>query len=290
LERDQLSPNPRQLAAKLARFGSALKQREHHLSDGLNFQCTMCGRCCHDLRLPVTLSEARKWLERGGQVDVLCEATPWPVEPDSTNAFAAYKRRRTFAASSGTLPIRVAVTLAASFTGACPNLGGDMRCGIYEERPLVCRVYPAEINPFIRLNQEHKLCPPEAWQVSTPFAVDGVLLDSATRASIEQSRRAAEDELNDRRALCERLHIDKASVANEGFLIVSPPREQLLAALLDMRAGNEAGTREQSWTLISNRRVTLDALAEVGALSELDSGRPDDGYGYVGVQSAATDD
>ena len=155
----------------------------------INFECVMCGGCCRDLRLPVTLSEARKWLERGGQVDVLCEATPWPVEPDSTSAFAAYRRKRTFAASSGTLPIRVAVTVAASFTGACPNLGDDMRCGIYEERPLVCRVYPAEINPFIRLNHEHKLCPPDAWQVSTPFAIDGVLLDSATRAAIEQSRR-----------------------------------------------------------------------------------------------------
>ncbi|RKP44916.1 YkgJ family cysteine cluster protein [Trinickia fusca] len=249
----------------------------------------MCGRCCHDLLLPVTLAEARKWLGRGGQVDVLCEATPWPVEPDSTNAFAGYKRRRTFAASSGTLPIRVAVTLAASFAGACPNLGDDMRCGIYEERPFVCRVYPAEINPFIRLQQEHKLCPSDAWQVRTPFAVGGVLVDSATRVSIEQSRRAAEDEVNDRRALCERLHIDKASVANEGFLIVSPPREQLLAALLDTQAGNGPGTDNGAWTLISNRRATVDTLAKVGALSELDNGQPGDGYRYVGVQGAAAD-
>lgn len=249
----------------------------------INFECVMCGGCCRDLRLPVTLSEARKWLERGGQVDVLCEATPWPVEPDSTNAFAAYRRKRTFAASSGTLPIRVAVTVAASFTGACPNLGDDMRCGIYEERPLVCRVYPAEINPFIRLNHEHKLCPPDAWQVSTPFAIDGVLLDSATRAAIEQSRRAAEDELDDRHALCERLGIDKASVANEGFVIVSLPPERLLAALLDVQAGNDPGEHDRSWTLVSNRLATVNTLAEVGAVSERDDGDSGNGYCYVGI-------
>jgi hypothetical protein len=55
--------------------------------DDINFQSTMCGRCRHDLRVPVTLAEARQWLERGGHVDVLCEAIPWPAEPDATNAF-----------------------------------------------------------------------------------------------------------------------------------------------------------------------------------------------------------
>lgn len=254
--------------------------------DDINFQCTMCGKCCHDLRVPVMLAEARQWLERGGHVDVLCEAIPWSAEPDATNAFAAYRRKRTFAASSGTLPNRMSVTLAASFAGACPNLGDDMRCGIYEDRPLVCRIYPAEISPFVHFTQGHKLCPSDAWRVSTPFMIAGIPLDSATRESIEQIRRADEDEVDDKRAICERLRIDKASVSNEGFLIVSPPREQLLAALLEMRP-DDMDTHQGTWTLVSNRRATVETLTEVGALSEQDDGQSHDGYRYVASPSSA---
>ncbi|BCF99163.1 Fe-S oxidoreductase [Paraburkholderia sp. PGU19] len=257
--------------------------------DDINFQCVMCGKCCHDLRVPVTLAEARQWLERGGHVDVLCEAIPWPVEPDVTNAFAAYRRKRTFAASSGTLPIRMSVTLAASFAGACPNLGDDMRCGIYEDRPLVCRIYPAEINPFVHFTQGYKLCPSDAWQVSTPFMISGIPLDSATRESIEQIRRADEDEVDAKRAICERLRIDRASVSNEGFLIVSPPREQLLAALLETQSADDMDTHRWTWTLVSNRRATVETLTEVGAVSEQDNGQARDGYHYVASQSIATE-
>lgn len=257
------------------------------MSDTIAFHCTMCGKCCHDLRLPVTLAEAQKWLERGGQVDVLCDATPWPVEPDPANAFAAYKRKRTFAAGSGTLPIRVAVTLAASFTGACPNLRGDMRCGIYDDRPLVCRIYPAEVNPFIPLRPEHKLCPPDAWQPLAPAAVGGVLLDASTRESIQGSQRSAEYEVNGKRALCTRLGIDRASVANEGFLIASPHRERLLAALREAQISGDAVAPIPSWTLVSSRSVTVETLARVGALSELDSDTHD-GYHYVGTPSVAS--
>lgn len=257
------------------------------MPDTTVFHCTMCGKCCHDLRLPVTLAEAQKWLERGGQVDVLCDAIPWPVEPDPANAFAAYKRKRTFAATSGTLQIRVTVTLAASFTGACPNLRDDMRCGIYEDRPLVCRIYPAEVNPFIRLQPEHKLCPPDAWQPSAPSAVGAVLLDASTRESIQGSQRSAEDEVCGKRALCERLGINRASVANEGFLIASPPRERLLAALRGGQIRDASGSPMPSWTLVSSRPATVEALARVGALSELDSGTHD-GYHYVGIPSVAS--
>ncbi|QBR01229.1 YkgJ family cysteine cluster protein [Paraburkholderia pallida] len=251
--------------------------------DRTQFDCTRCGKCCHDLRLPVSIAEARKWLERGGDVDILCEAIPWPVEPDASNAFAAYKRKRTFPATSGTLPIRVAVTLAASFTGACPNLGDAMRCGIYEERPLVCRVYPAEVNPFIPLKPEHKLCPSEAWQGVTPFAIDGIPVDPATRAAIEQRRRADEDELEEKRALCERLGIDKAAVSNEGFLIVSVGRERLLGALSELLSDGQPGVDWRSWTLVSNRRVTVDTLVSVDAVSEFDNGPQRDGVQYVGA-------
>ena len=47
----------------------------------LHFSCTMCGRCCRDLRVPLGLSEVLDWLRDGGEVQLLCEAIPWLVEP-----------------------------------------------------------------------------------------------------------------------------------------------------------------------------------------------------------------
>ncbi|WP_322051734.1 YkgJ family cysteine cluster protein [Paraburkholderia bannensis] len=252
--------------------------------DSTHFNCTGCGKCCTDLRLPLTFPEAVRWLERGGQVDLLCEALPWPVEPDADNAYAAYKRKRTFAADSGELPIRVGVTLAATFSGPCPNLGEDKRCGIYETRPLVCRVYPAEINPFFTLKPEFKLCPQDAWQAPTPFAIDGVLVDAVTRDAIDASRRADESSVEMKRALCERLGVDQASVANEGFVCVTPERERLLQALVDVQ--NDAGAHSappQAWTLVSNRRATVDTLIQVGALGAIDADASRDGSQYIGL-------
>ncbi len=252
--------------------------------DSTHFDCTGCGKCCTDLRLPLTFPEAVLWIERGGQVDLLCEALPWPVEPAADNAYAAYKRRRTFAASSGELPIRVGMTLAATFSGPCPNLGKDLRCGIYAQRPLVCRVYPAEINPFFALKPEFKLCPQEAWQAPTPFALDGVLVDAVTRDAIDASRRADEGSVEMKRALCERLGLDQAAVANEGFVIVTPERTRLLEALIEVQ--NDAcapDTSERSWTFVSNRRATVDTLIQVGALGVMDVDASRESRQYIGL-------
>lgn len=41
------------------------------------------------LRIPLTIDEAIAWLQRGGHVELLCDAMPWLVEPEPDNAFAA---------------------------------------------------------------------------------------------------------------------------------------------------------------------------------------------------------
>ncbi|MDB6084618.1 MAG: hypothetical protein JWN43_2499, partial [Gammaproteobacteria bacterium] len=132
----------------------------------VHFECTQCGKCCRDLKLPLTAAEAVQWLGSGHQVQIICDALPWveelpPDHPDGQRA--AHRKRRSFGVMSGTVPTRVVVILAANLAGACPNLMADMRCAIYERRPLVCRIYPAEINPFVVLEPEKKACPPEAW-------------------------------------------------------------------------------------------------------------------------------
>jgi Fe-S-cluster containining protein len=110
----------------------------------------------------LTAAEAVEWLTDGHQVQLICDASPWPEEPPADDHNAAHRRRRSFAVMSGSMPARVVVILVANLAGACPNLMADMRCGIYERRPLVCRIYPAEINPFVQLEPQKKACPPEA--------------------------------------------------------------------------------------------------------------------------------
>ncbi len=155
-----------------------------------HFSCTMCGRCCRDLRLPLSLAEAAGWLRDGGETQLLCDAIPWPVEPAADDRLAAYKFRRSFPAMSGTLPLRVIVTVVAAFDGPCPHLQADLRCGAYDRRPRVCRIYPAEINPFIELQPAAKLCPPEAWDERHPvLEVAGRYADPSLVATIELSAR-----------------------------------------------------------------------------------------------------
>ncbi|MGF6775295.1 YkgJ family cysteine cluster protein [Paraburkholderia sp. GAS334] len=249
--------------------------------DDINFACTTCGQCCHDLRLPLSIAEAIDWLKRGGQLEFLCEAIPWPVEPEPNNAQAAYKRARSSAAMSGTLPVRVSIILTAAFAGACPNLRADMLCGIYDERPLVCRIYPAEINPFVPLVPKNKACPPEAWQTK-PLQQQGVLLDATTCQLVRQSRLANQSEAPLRMRICRELGLDHAALANEGFVIHTPDREPLLAALEQCCASPLPDDESAQWTFVSNRPTTMETLASVGAVGCPDQSTADKTFRYRG--------
>lgn len=249
-----------------------------------NFGCTSCGRCCHDLRLPLTTGEAIDWLERGnGAVEVLCEAVPWLEEPDPPHAWAAYKRQRSFAAMSGDLPIRVIVTLTAVYQGACPNLAADFRCGIYAMRPRACRIYPAEVNPFIAFAPEHKRCPPEAWTAPAPFMRNGEVVECATQREISALREESRQQLQAMPALCDALGIAAAGLSNEGFAVHAPPADRLLEILRTL-APSDDGKPTASWTLVSNQAGSIDALASVGALSRWIASTPDGVGGYIGFR------
>jgi len=233
----------------------------------IHFSCTMCGRCCHGLRLPIGVDEAMAWLRDGGQVQLFCEAIPWPEEPPADNHLAWYKRRRSFAATSGRLPVRVIVSLMAVFEGACPNLQPDMRCGIYERRPRACRVYPAEVNPFYALDRETKLCPPDAWQsVEVLQSDDGNWNDPEVAGAIVGMREADARDAEVKKRLCAILGILSSGLSNEGVVVHAPERGRLLAALEAAAAGSEdRGAGE--WQIVSHRRTTLDLLHSAGTAS-----------------------
>jgi Fe-S-cluster containining protein len=256
----------------------------------------MCGKCCHGLRLPLTVAEALAWLGRGNEVQILCEALPWPEEPAADNLQAAHKRRRSFAAMSGSLPTRIVVILTGAFAGPCPNLRANMRCGIYEGRPSVCRIYPAEINPFIELVPGNKGCPPEAWTPGlAPLMRAGRLVDATTVDLIERSRAVDAADAPAKQMLCALLGIDAAALANEGFVVHSPRREELLAALRQVSAGaSEALLPLESpsaaapiWRFVSNRQATVETLVSVGALGECVDGGSAGAFEYLGFFPAA---
>jgi Fe-S-cluster containining protein len=253
----------------------------------LNFSCVSCGKCCHDLRLPLTWQEAIDWLSRKGAVELMCEALPWLEEPDPSNLQAQHKRRRSFATMSGNLPIRVIVVLTAVYTGACPNLDADFRCGIYETRPRVCRIYPAEINPFIALSQANKLCPPEAWTSPTPLMRGDTIVDEEVRSQIALSRRDDEHEARSKQVLCALLGIDGAGLGSEGFAVHAPPPEQFLEAL---RTGlQDVDQRDlPSWTFVSNQASTIDALTSAGANAHFTSSTSSGPSRYIGFRADAS--
>ena len=104
------------------------------------------------------------------------------------------RRGRSFPVPCGSSEARVTAILVGIVSGACMNLDKDMKCRIYERRPLVCRIYPAEISPFVQFNTAAKACPPEAWQSEQVLLVDGQPIDPVLQSLIEQSRQTDRDE------------------------------------------------------------------------------------------------
>jgi Fe-S-cluster containining protein len=233
----------------------------------VNFSCTSCGRCCHDLRLTLSVSEAIQWLHRGGKVQILCHAA---ADLDDLSPVVAYRSARSFPARSGGLAIRVQVILAAHFDGACPNLLPDMRCGIYGERPNTCRIYPAEIIPGLALKRDRKLCPPEAWDDRQPeyLSADGRILDVVTDTAIDAARAVGLREVGMHRALATALGMKIAALENEGFAVWSIPSGALLPILREamQKAGDPSkGTPSPDWLFVSPRPETLALITAAGA-------------------------
>ena len=221
----------------------------------IRFACNGCGICCKGRLIPLTLDEARQWLKRGHEVAVVLEAfdeSTWPTQPRQF----AHSAQRAVEVTSGDARIRVVAVLAGNALTQCSNLGDDGRCGIYEERPLVCRIYPMEINPLIALNTKDKICPPEVWEegevIFTDRVVDPILADQ-----IERSRQADRDDAQAKLALCEAMGITVAAWKGNALAVYQPDRARWLEAIArhDQAPVTPAGL---DWTV----RVETPALAE----------------------------
>lgn len=230
------------------------------------FSCVGCGKCCTDHHVPLTLLEARQWAADGGNVIVLAEAfleDGYGVSVEQRT----HSQRRACHVPSGSAMAYVAITFAAYNVGPCRNLDAENLCRIYERRPLVCRIYPMEINPHIPLRPEAKDCPPHAWEQGPDFIVGGKLVDRQLTALIEQSRQADRDEVAAKDAICNLLGIRTAALKGDGFTAYLPDMQAFTAALekISESATLPALSAESGWTFHVSGPEIASTLRLAGA-------------------------
>jgi Fe-S-cluster containining protein len=234
----------------------------------IHFKCTQCGKCCRDSKIPLTVTEAKNWLNRGHAVQLICEASPWPQGLADDDPRAAHFKRRSFAVTSGMMPTRVAVMLVADIGGACPNLLADLRCGIYENRPLVCRIYPAEINPLVGLDPKKKACPPEAWATDQPILQrNGTVMSDVIGRDIQSSRDTDAIDVAVKNRLCAALNVTDTALVHEAVLVYSPTIEALSSALAFATATEGARSAQAQWRFVSNLPETIENLTASGGIA-----------------------
>lgn len=195
-----------------------------------HFSCVGCGKCCSDHHVPLTLEEARHWAADGGNVIVLVEGflASGLGLPQQQREHA---ERRSVVVPSGNTEAFVAITFAAYNAGRCRNLDEDNRCGIYERRPLVCRIYPMEINPHIPLNPSAKDCPPESWEQGPALIVGGELMDAELAELIRRSRQADRDDVQTKESVCALLGIRTTALKGDGFTAYLPDMQAFAQAI-----------------------------------------------------------
>lgn len=227
----------------------------------IRFACNGCGVCCKGRLIPLTLSESRQWLQRGHDVAVILEAfdeTLYPTEP----AKFVHSSRRAIEVDSGTAKIRAVAILAANALMQCPNLDDQDRCGIYEERPLVCRIYPMEISPFISLNPAQKACPPEVWDEGEIIFSDRIV-DPTLASQVDQSREADRNDAGAKVAICESMGMTTAAWKENALAVYLPERTVLINAIQNYDAGLHK-TESPHWRVRVDDQGLRQHLGDIG--------------------------
>ncbi|MBZ9785647.1 YkgJ family cysteine cluster protein [Pseudomonas sp. REP124] len=244
------------------------------------FSCVGCGKCCHDHHVSLTLPEARMWAADGGQVIVLVEAflsngLGLPAEQHD------HARRRSAPVRSADAEAFVAITFAAYNAGACRNLDEDNRCRIYDRRPLVCRIYPMEINPHIPLNTAVKECPPESWEIGPQLIVGGEVVDRELAELIQRSRQADRDEILMKDAICALLGIRTTALKGDGFTAYLPDMNEF-AKIIDELQGQTLPEWESEWQFHLSSEEVVGQVQATGALVAGDAPN----YAFISLRAA----
>lgn len=239
----------------------------------LRFSCTGCGKCCTGHHVPLTLAESRQWAAADGQVVVLIEGfiTDGPGMPIEQREHVLGRSR---SVACGKSELRVSVTFAAFNPGRCRNLDANDLCTIYETRPLVCRIYPAEINPHLPLRPEHKDCPTEAWGQGPELIHGQVITDPGLAALITASRQADRDDIAAKVAICQALGMTTSALKGKGFTAYLPDMSAFVTALQPARPEGDP-----AWTLHVPDAALADELEAHGLHT---TAEPPLYYAYIG--------
>ncbi|WP_438299743.1 YkgJ family cysteine cluster protein [Pseudomonas sp. NMS19W] len=245
------------------------------------FSCVGCGKCCTDHHVPLTLAEARMWAADGGQVIVLVEAflangLGLPAQQRE------HAQRRSAVVRSGTSDAHVAITFAAYNVGPCRNLDEDKLCRIYERRPLVCRIYPAEINPHIALNPAAKDCPPESWEQGPELIVGGELVDQELVTLIQRSRQADRDDIRTKDAICGLLGIRTTALKGDGFTAYLPDMG-VFASVIDQVTAQPLAAGDSEWLFHVSGN---DIAGQVRAAGAQVVTEPPQTYAFISLRAA----
>lgn len=245
------------------------------------FSCVGCGKCCNDHHVPLTLTEARMWAADGGQVIVLVEAflgngLGLPLQQRE------HAERRSVRVQSGTSAAYVAITFAAFNVGRCRNLDEDNLCRIYERRPLVCRIYPMEINPHIPLNTAIKECPPESWEQGPDLIIGGRLVDQPLAELIQQSRQADRDDIRIKDAVCALLGIRTTALKGDGFTAYLPDMHAF-ATIVDQVVQQPLEASDSEWLFHVSGDDIAGQLTAAGA--QVASETPAN-YAFISLRAA----
>jgi len=236
------------------------------MSASIHFDCTQCGACCRDRLIPLTLQESVEWLSRDHRVVLLTESF---TRSDWQGSEAEYQHqlKRSFAVQSPEDELRVIVIVAGDALQVCPNLGEDNRCGIYTERPHVCRIYPLEVSPFIQLRPEQKSCPPQAWGRGPVIVQAGEVVDELDQKHIKSSRETDYRDSLRKKRLCQILGVDVAAWKGDGLMGWQFEPETLMAALANFDSDVE---QSDFWTVhtvndgLRSRLNASNAKGEMG--------------------------
>jgi Fe-S-cluster containining protein len=245
------------------------------------FSCVGCGKCCTDHHVPLTLAEARMWAADGGQVIVLVEAflgngLGLPAQQRE------HAERRSVRVRSGSTDAHVAITFAAYNVGPCRTLDEDKLCRIYERRPLVCRIYPAEINPHIPLNPAAKDCPPESWEQGPLLIAGGELVDQELIELIQRSRQADRDDIQTKDAICALLGIRTTALKGDGFTAYLP-NMSAFAAVMDQVSEQLSTNAPSEWLFHLSGE---DVAGQVVAAGAQVVAEPAQTYAFISLRAA----
>lgn len=107
-----------------------------HGTRHLRFDCTACGHCCHDFRVPVTDADVRRLATAVAASETLDGILEWlaPQQVDMTG------EPETFVI----LPEGRRLLVLRHHDGACALLRGKL-CSVHPARPRSCQLYPWDV-------------------------------------------------------------------------------------------------------------------------------------------------